>query len=143
MTSQATPGGGELCPSAQPDMQGAIVLGVLGGDAGRPQVHYLNQRLPADAAILARAGPSPTRVLRLAARCEESKCSHFDGANCRLATRVAKMLDPVVDRLPACSIRRDCRWFAQEGGEACLRCPQVVTESADTDDRFRQVALGV
>ena len=145
MNIQATAvaGSGQLCPSAQPDMQDPIVLGVLGGDAAHPEVFYLNERLPADAAILARAGPAPTRVLRLAARCEESKCSHFDGADCRLATRVAKLLDPAVGKLPACSIRRDCRWFAQEGGEVCFRCPQVATESAMTDARFRAVALGV
>ena len=47
--------------------------------------------------VLAMAAPlKPTEVFRLAATCAEHKCPHFDGADCRLATRVAKMLPPVI-----------------------------------------------
>ena len=138
-SDRATSGG--LCPSAQPDMRDPMVIGVV-ADMDAPEVRYLNERLPLDAGLLRRAGDAPGRVLRLAARCEEKLCSHFDGEKCQLATRVARMLAPVVDRLPACAIRRDCRWFAQEGGAACLRCPQVMTESAMVSETFRKVALG-
>jgi hypothetical protein len=135
--------GGALCPSAQPDMEGPIVLGLMADVDGVRQVQYLNERLPFTGEIAAQAGEAPTRFLRIAARCEESKCSHFDGETCRLATRIATMLEPVVDKLPPCSIRRDCRWYAQEGLPACLRCPQVVTESAGISEQFRKAALGV
>ena len=31
-------------------------------------------------------------------------------------------------RLPHCAIRRDCRWFAQRGADACAVCPRVVAD---------------
>jgi hypothetical protein len=46
----------------------------------------------------------------------------------------------VVDGLPACTIRRECRWFRQEGRAACQRCPQIVTGNTEADDRLKEVA---
>ena len=89
----------KLCPSAQPGMDRAMILGVV-----------------------------------------QHKCPHFDGADCRLATRVAKMLPPVVDSLPPCVIRKECRWFAQEGAAACMRCPEITTVSYDLSPLVREVS---
>jgi len=50
------------------------------------------------------------------------------------------MLPEVVDSLPVCTIRPQCRWFRQEGRAACLRCPQIVTGSYEADDVLQQVA---
>jgi hypothetical protein len=47
----------------------------------------------------------------------------------------------VVDALPRCLIRPACRWFQQEGKEACVRCPQVVTESSNVSADYRRAAL--
>ena len=48
-------------------------------------------------------------------------CGHFDGRDCpRLATRVVQLLPPVVDGVPPCHLRPDCRWWQQEGKAACL-----------------------
>ena len=117
-----------MCPSAQPDMEDCRVLGVVGGTADQPRTAYLTQILPASPEVLAMAeGAQPGEVFRLAARCEESKCSHFDGHDCRLATRIVQILPAVVDALPACVMRPECRWYQQEGRPACFRCPQVVT----------------
>jgi hypothetical protein len=82
----------------------------------------------------------PTGVFRLGATCAEHKCPHFDGADCRLATRVVKMLPPVVDSLPPCTIRKECRWFAQEGAAACMRCPEITTVSYDLSPQVRKVS---
>jgi hypothetical protein len=131
----------KLCPSAQPGMDRAMVLGVVQQDGPRPVVEYLNARVPATPEILALAAPlKPTEVFRLAATCAEHKCPHFDGADCRLATRVAKMLPPVVDSLPPCTIRKECRWFAQEGAAACVRCPEITTISYDLSPQVREVS---
>jgi hypothetical protein len=131
----------KLCPSAQPGMDRAMVLGVVQQDRPRPVVEYLNARVPATPEILALAAPlKPTEVFRLAATCAEHKCPHFDGADCRLATRVAKMLPPVVDSLPPCAIRKECRWFAQEGAAACMRCPEITTISYDLSPQVREVS---
>ena len=131
----------KLCPSAQPGMDRAMVLGVVQQDGPRPVVEYLNARVPATPEILAQAAPlKPTEVFRLAATCAEHKCPHFDGADCRLATRIVKMLPPVVDSLPPCVIRKECRWFAQEGAAACMRCPEITTVSYDLSPQVREVS---
>ena len=129
------------CPSAQPDMEGARVIGVVERGSGGPQVAYVSGTVPVTPEVLRTSGPvPPTHVMRFAARCEESACQHFDGTNCQLATRVARALEPVVRHLPACAIRRTCRWHAQEGRAACLRCPQVVTRMEDADPHMREIA---
>src|SRR5262245_54472478 len=119
---------GRSCPSAQPDMEGARIFGVLTGTPEEPRVAYLMQTAAVDPEQLPELGTlEPTQVFRFAARCEESRCAHFDGLRCTLARRIVEQLDPVVDDLPPCLIRPTCRWYAEEGGEACRRCPQVIT----------------
>ena len=83
---------------------------------------------------------NPTEVFRAASPCMERRCKHFDGTNRQLAARVASMLDAVVSALPRCAIRPRCRWFRQEGGAACLRCPQVATEQRNPTDGQNAVA---
>jgi hypothetical protein len=122
-------------------MDRAMVLGVVQQDGRRPVVEYLNARLLATPEVLAMSAPlKPTEVFRLAATCAEHKCPHFDGADCRLATRVAKMLPPVVDSLPPCVIRKECRWYFQEGPAACMRCPQIATVSYDLSPQALEVS---
>jgi len=125
-----------MCPSAQPDMPDARVLGVVGGSAAAPLVSYLNEPVAVSEEVLALAAgaPHPADVMRFAARCQESKCCHFDGNNCNLATRIVQILPAVVEALPACLIRADCRWYMQEGRAACMRCPQVVTRNYQPAD---------
>jgi hypothetical protein len=132
-----------LCPSAQPEMKACRVLGVVGGRAGRPELAYLNQHLPVTEEVLRLAGPvKPTEVFRFAAHCEEKACRHFDGARCQLATRIVQILPAVTEGLPACLIRPTCRWYQQEGKAACLRCPQVVTQTYEAGDDYRRAAEG-
>lgn len=129
------------CPSAQPGMAEPQVLGVAGGKPGAPRIAYLNEYLAATPEVLAQANPvPPTEIFRLAAKCEETRCTHFDGHDCKLASRIVALLHPVVDALPACIIRKTCRWYAQEGGAACLRCPQIVTSAQGGDEQLRLVA---
>jgi hypothetical protein len=129
------------CPSAQPGMGDVQVLGVVMRDADAPRLAYLDEPVVATPEMLALAEPAGvSQVFRLSARCEELKCTHFDGTRCQLAVRIASMLPEVVDTLPACNIRRECRWFRQEGRAACVRCPQIVTGMYDPDERLKQVA---
>ncbi len=143
----------KLCPSAQPGMENCRVLGVVEAqdELAQPspaqspkpaaRIVYLNQILPATDEVLALSAPlKPTEVFRLSATCAEHKCPHFDGIDCRLATRIVKMLPPVTDCLPPCTIRKDCRWFSQEGAEACRRCPEVTTVSYDLSAKAREVS---
>jgi hypothetical protein len=123
-----------MCPSAQPGMGDVQVLGVVSRDGAEPRIAYLDEAVTPTPEILELAAPlAPSQVFRLAARCEEKKCTHFDGSRCQLAVRIASMLPEVVDALPACNIRPECRWFRQEGRAACLRCPQIMTGVHETD----------
>lgn len=129
------------CPSAQPGMDDVQVLGVVSREGAAPRLAYLDQPMAATPEMLELAAPvAVSEVFRLSARCEESKCTHFDGTRCQLAVRIAKLLPEVVETLPACNIRPDCRWFRQEGRAACMRCPQIVTGNAEADDVLQRVA---
>ncbi|HTR34443.1 MAG TPA: hypothetical protein VMH80_00980 [Bryobacteraceae bacterium] len=131
----------KLCPSAQPGMEQCRVLGVVERDGPTPRLAYLNQHLPATAEVLAMAAPlKPTEVFRLAAVCAEHKCPHYDGADCQLATRVVQILPAVVDSLPPCIIRKNCRWYTQEGGAACKRCPEITTVTYDLSEQTQEVS---
>lgn len=131
-----------LCPSALPDQKGSVVIGVVGGTIEEPRVAYLVEPQPVTDEILTLTEPAaPTEVLRFAASCAGNMCKHFDGSNCRLITRVVQNLPKVVDVLPTCRIRPQCRWWQQEGKAACMRCPQVVTDSYSDSQQLRQAAI--
>ena len=129
------------CPSAQPDMEGARVFGVVSGTPQEPRVAYLRADAVVTRAMLAKLAPAdPTQVFRFSAPCEEARCVHYDGRRCQLAGRIVEKLDPVVDVLPPCLIRSTCRWYAEQGAAACHRCPQVVTMIPRAEDRLNQAA---
>lgn len=131
-----------LCPSARPEMAGSVLFGIVGGGEEHPDlVAYLKEPQPATAEVMALAGPLPaTSVFRFAAECGESACVHFDGADCTLAGRIVDRLPEVVEVLPTCGIRSRCRWWAQEGRAACMRCPMIATTPIDADEALRRVA---
>lgn len=130
-----------LCPSARPEPSRSVAFGVIGGTVEEPHVTYLRQPLPITDDLIAASAPvTPAEVLRSAAPCAAKGCQHFDGANCRLAMRIVEQLPAVTEALPPCSIRRDCRWWQQEGKAACMRCPQVITDSYNASEKFRHVA---
>jgi hypothetical protein len=129
-----------LCPSAQPAAD-AVVIGAVTGSVEARRIGYLTEPVPVTEEILALAGAAaPAEVFRMAAPCMGGGCRHFSGGNCRLVTKIVAAFEPVVSGLPPCRIRPACRWFKQEGRAACLRCPQVVTDSYDTTDLQRAVA---
>jgi len=124
------PGGeGEelLCPSARCE-PGAILLGVV-GPGGR--VSYLRPGLEVDDAFVekARAGRAPEKRFRFAQPCVEDGCRHWSEGRCGVAeAAVSGGEEGPGERLPACTIRPACRWYAQEGGTACRSCATVITD---------------
>jgi hypothetical protein len=122
-------------------MAGSVVFGIVGGTSQEPQLLHLVEPQPATDELLALSGPvRPTEVFRFAAPCAGSACQHFEGAQCRLATRIVHLLPPVMEGLPPCRVRPHCRWWWQEGKAACQRCPQVVTETYHPSEPLRQAA---
>jgi hypothetical protein len=130
-----------LCPSAQADWSGSVVIGVVGGSAEEPRLTPLAKRLPVTDKLLALSHPvSPTEVFRFAAPCRQAACAHFAESKCQLARRVAEILPAVTPELPVCSVRENCRWWQQEGPRACARCPQVVTDNYNPSEQMREAA---
>ncbi len=136
-TSNKTP----LCPSARPEPGESVVFGVIVGEVKQPRVAYLKEPQPVTDELVAKASPvTPAEIFRTASPCAKSGCQHFDGQDCRLAMRIVDNLAGVVEELPPCSIRRDCRWWQQEGKAACMRCPQVITDNYNPSELMSQVA---
>ena len=138
-----TPGSRDLtCPSAQPDMEAARIIGVVTGSPGFPTIAYVEQGVRVDESVAGALGVlDRTEVFRFAAKCESGRCLHFADGRCSLARRIVDQLPEVVDLLPRCQIRATCRWFAEQGGAACRRCPQVLTRIPKADDALNRAAL--
>jgi hypothetical protein len=138
---KAQPSGTEsplLCPSSSPDSQESMVIGVIGGTGEQPHMRHLEQPVPVTEEILALTGPvTPTEVFRFASPCLCSSCANFADSRCSLATRIVRLLPVATETLPPCRIRSRCRWWHEEGREACLRCPQVVTDNYSPSDLMR------
>jgi len=130
-----------LCPSAQPDMDGARAIGLVDHQADVPEVAYLEQPVPVTPELLAMAGPvAPTELFRFAAPCQTSACSHWNGRDCKLVERIVKLLPATSLVLPSCHVRNDCRWYQQEGRAACSRCARVVTQNREPSATMREAA---
>ena len=129
------------CPSAQATADGARIFGVMTGAPEARRVGYLTEAQPISEKLLALArSAKPTQLFRIAAPCANGGCKHFKDRACSLAQRIVEGLPAVVNALPACQIRSTCRWFRQEGKEACFRCPLVMTDKSNASDYEKQIA---
>jgi hypothetical protein len=129
-----------LCPSSPPDTKDSVVFGIVGGTIDRLKVAYLREPQPITDELLALSEPvDPTEVYRIAASCWERECQHFDGHQCHLIQQIVEGLPTVAKDLPPCRIRQDCRWWQQEGKDACLRCPQIVRTNYGMSETVKKV----
>jgi hypothetical protein len=139
-----------LCPSARCE-DGALLLGIVAADG---VIGYLTPPLMIDHVFVQRAqrGRSPERRFRFAQPCITQGCAQWTGDRCGLidralqvaaqqrimadaqpATRSAQSTSDMLNTprdsyIPRCGIRARCRWFAQDGLDACGVCPLVITE---------------
>jgi hypothetical protein len=119
-----------MCPSADAEMSGSVIFGIVLGTPEAPHLVHLDRVKPIPPELLTLDSPvKPAEIFRIAADCVEHACKHFDGAKCRLTARIVDGLPTVTDRLPTCAIRSNCRWWHQERAAACLRCQQVVRDN--------------
>ena len=140
-TATRAPAHGYDCPSAQPDMEGARPFGVISGTVEETRIAFFKKSALDGFDWREKfSTKDATRVLRFGARCEENRCSHFNGTQCSLGDRVRNSLPAVVDALPTCLIRPRCRWYSEQGSEVCLRCPQVVTMIPEAETPLNAVA---
>jgi hypothetical protein len=118
-------------------MEGSVAFGVVNGS----RVQWIETPVPVTEDLLALTGAvPPTQVLRIAAPCQENACCHFNGTDCRLATKLVQLMPALAEALPPCRIRPDCRWFTQEGRAACAVCPQIVTYSVNPSAELHAAA---
>jgi hypothetical protein len=77
----------------------------------------------------------PERHFRFANACIEGGCAQWTGSRCGVVDRAMEFLDAVAttDTLPECSIRSQCRWYAQSGPDACKICPYILTEITEEE----------
>ena len=134
------------CPSAPANAPDAKVFGVIVGSHDAPRVAYLEEPTPftEETAALAE-GLDPGEVFRVTSRCFESGCVHYQSSRCSLGDEIHSRA-PSVESLPPCSIRAQCRWFAEQGPSVCLRCPAVVTSKPSAsakpgDKTFKRLKL--
>jgi hypothetical protein len=125
----------KTCPSSTCH-EGALLLGVLtsGGTLA-----YVHPSTTVDAAFVDREvlRGNPERRYRFAAPCVEGACPQWTGERCAIADMAPEAVRVTIDtaprRLPACSIRRSCRWYFQRGVAACTVCPFIVADMGGTD----------
>lgn len=129
------------CPSGQPDLPNPRLFALATGTEAEPRLAWLEEAVPVTPELLAQTGDlEPQRIFRIAVTCQESRCVHFDGINCKLAGRIAHGLPEATEKLPRCAIRAHCRWFFQEGSGACKRCPHVLTHTYNPPEAIKLVA---
>ena len=132
-----------FCPSAQPSLGNSMVLGTVNRLGAEPSITLLEHPVKVtEGTILAFGGSHvrPTDVFRFAAPCEQCGCNNWSGSSCRVAERLVQILPASSSELPRCKLRPVCQWFAQEGGAACVRCPQVRTDDASLEAALNSVA---
>jgi hypothetical protein len=122
------------CPSAR-CQPGAQVLGVVQPDG---TVEYLRHAIPVDAQFvqIASRGRSPEQRFRFSDTCAEGACGQWNGERCTVIDNVLAHLPGTTERvsIPRCGIRATCRWYRQNGAEACASCSLVVTEVSHHDE---------
>jgi hypothetical protein len=119
-----------MCPSATCD-DGALLLGRV-SESGVVAFATNPVTLDAGTASELRAAGRPEQAFRFSSPCARSGCAQWGNGRCGVIDAVmrAPQTAPKPASLPACLIRRDCRWFDQRGAEACQMCRFVVTDNA-------------
>ncbi len=119
-------------------MPGAVIHGVLDA-SGR--VARLQTTVPVTPELLAATSPLlPTEVLRFSAPCEGGSCVHFENEACSLGERLVTILPATTAALVPCNIRSSCRWYAERGRAACVRCDAIVTDAYARDAELERIA---
>jgi hypothetical protein len=132
-----------LCPSTFPGWPDSVAFGIVTGTVEEPRWQPFEKPLPITDELLALSGPvAPTEIFRFAGPCAGKACQHFAGetGQCRLVEKTVRFVPKVQDKLPPCTIRVDCKWWRQEGREACFRCPQVASSNPANAEAMRMAA---
>ena len=130
------------CPSSKA-LPGAGLLGVRQPDG---RIALLPEVLPVDDDFISIAQQDPVPLeqrFRFTNSCLENGCKQWNKNGCGIVHRVVKYIDQVnsIDELPSCGIRSTCRWFSQEGANACKVCTYIVTEISQEEVDKKKASL--
>ncbi|MBI3218422.1 MAG: hypothetical protein HYZ44_02825 [Bacteroidetes bacterium] len=121
----------KTCPSSVA-APGAQLIGVVNSGG---IVDILKKPLTLDAAFVeeVQKGRSPEQRFRFAGRCVQSGCNQWKSGGCSVIQRVTDAMKHDINdseiNLPACGIRKTCRWYFQKGKLACAICPLITTDN--------------
>jgi hypothetical protein len=125
-----------FCPSARGEA-GAILLGII-QEGGTVAFIPTKVEVTPEFIAIASRGWTLEKRFRFAAPCIKEGCKQWTGTSCSVVDRLASHVQPVEteyrNQLPKCSIRANCRWFAEKGIEACQVCPLVITNISRTEE---------
>ena len=132
----------KTCPSRACEER-VQLLGVM-TTSGR--LAFISPPVRVDAGFVSRAKADgrPEQRFRFSGPCVEDGCPQWTGHRCAVADVVISEVRAAPTegrRLPACTIRRTCRWYAQNGAAACAVCPEVVADTGGTGT-FRSLVAG-
>ena len=131
-----------VCPSSNPYFDNAKIIGVVEDKGEGSRVTFLPIPVNVTKDLLGHQNAARFgEVLRVAAKCVEAACAHFREQNCILAKKIVVTIDAEIDQIPICSIRSHCVWWNQEGRQACMRCPQIVTRPTKEATEVRGMPL--
>lgn len=120
-----------LCPSHS-CKTGTIMLGIVMRDG---RVAFSSDQLVVtdEFVKIASEGRAPEKRFRFAGPCVKTGCGQWKEGRCGVIDSVMKYAasDYNEAELPACSIRPQCRWFGQNGAQACSVCPDVITDTRE------------
>ena len=122
-----------MCPSSKAQ-HGAKLLGVRQDDG---KVAILPQPLAISSDFIEKANQSSKaeQKFRFTNKCVASGCTQWTGSRCGVADQIIGVMNElsVTDGIPVCAIRPSCRWFMQNGPDACKVCPYVITETTEKE----------
>lgn len=122
-----------MCPSSKASI-GAKLLGVRQNDG---TIAILPKPLLIDELFTKNAvnNSSPGRQFRFTNKCLESGCKQWKGNRCNVSDQIITAIDILSSNteLPVCDIRPQCRWFIQNGTDACKVCPIVISETTSEE----------
>jgi hypothetical protein len=120
----------KTCPSALGQV-GSNLLGVVNPSG---TVGFFSEPMEVTPEFLEDAGDYGTieRRFRFSNKCVQNGCKQWTGKECNVI-KVILTLDsiPQNNDLPDCSIRSTCRWYFQEGANACNGCRYIVTNVSE------------
>ncbi len=114
------------CPSA-PFKVGHSVFGIFKGD----HLEFTEGLIKIDEEMVLEVEKAEYRATM---KCVTKGCVNWNGKKCTVPEQMAYFVDPYAQSADYenCSLRPTCRWFAENGRNACKMCPLIKTKFVGT-----------